>query len=730
MPSLRELVLAQGKAFNPNPAWEDPGRPVGMVDLNLGRIAGQSPSRSIGGRRLSQKSAGRHTSAYAGKEAMDWVMNCTRYWADTVSSAEYHFEKPAQPSAEKTPGTPVTPPPALEKLLKKPNPYQDYIEMMELLTMDLLLVGNAYLFKWKTNAAGQPLSLYRLAPAYVEVGTTPWGPGAYLYQIPQADKLILDLEEVIHLKLANPDGENPFFGAGLIQGAGRACDLEIALTQTQQSYYENQAMPSVAVESERRVPRDVFKKMRQQLRARTQGPSNAGELLVLEAGLKLSSIAPSATDAAFVDVTKMSRNRVYSWFKLHPAQTGLIDETLPSGALQELNKQWDTKAARPFMNKVQTKMTDELADLWSVAYVIDYEYQMSPEERAQLGGMAGKIPGLQTDEVRKVAGYGPHPEKEIGEMTLNLPGEDGGTGQPGDTPSENGFPDRGLPGEAGRPPNGSRTKAFPKAGKPLPAGTTARRAKKKAGKKSVAEVLAWATKAIESPHDREPVDQLVNKRVADVDDVTASFQTQLISAARVLERGLLDTVEGKAVDDYGDIVEKLRSSKGWASFDVLAKEAYEGALLQVMSRAAIHHGEIGLKPAGDIDYHALIDDLATREDSGVGAITKSFKDIVSAAAKDARAEKADINAAVQGAVQKWTNDSAPTIALTEATRAYNLATLEVAEGSDIGSVLVTDGDEDDEPCKEADGSTWTVEFARQHMLEHPNCRRAFIPRVS
>jgi hypothetical protein len=55
------------------------------------------------------------------------------------------------------------------------------------------------------------------------------------------------------------------------------------------------------------------------------------------------------------------------------------------------------------------------------------------------------------DEVRKFAGLGPHPDKTIGEMTLNLPGEDAGTGQPGDTPTATASPTQPA-GEAGRPP--------------------------------------------------------------------------------------------------------------------------------------------------------------------------------------------------------------------------------------------------------------------------------------
>ena len=234
------------------------------------------------------------------------------------------------------------------------------------------------------------LLLYRLAPPYVEVETTAWGPEQVrLSRIPAFRKASsFEPEEIIHMRLANPDAKDPYYGAGFIQAAGRAADLEISLTHTQASYYENRAMPSIAVESERRVPRDVFKKMRAQLRARAQGPGKAGELLVLEAGLKLSSIAPNATDAAFVAVSKMSRDRVYGWFKMHPCMTGIVDDRLTSGMLSELKENWDDTAARPFMDRLQKQISSKLTKkAWGLeVYVIDYEYQLTPEDKARLAG--------------------------------------------------------------------------------------------------------------------------------------------------------------------------------------------------------------------------------------------------------------------------------------------------------------------------------------------------------
>ena len=134
-------------------------------------------------------------------------------------------------------------------------------------------------------------------------------------------------------------------------------DLELAITDTMAAYYENRADPSMIVQSERRVPRDVFNKLRAQLRARTAGSSKAGELLVLEAGLKASSLSTSAADALFAELSKMSRDRIFTKFRASPMLFGLLDEQSGSNKVSEIRREFDNSAVRPFLAKLSTQIT-------------------------------------------------------------------------------------------------------------------------------------------------------------------------------------------------------------------------------------------------------------------------------------------------------------------------------------------------------------------------------------
>lgn len=66
-----------------------------------------------------------------------------------------------------------------------------------------------------------------------------------------------------------------------------------------------------------------------------------------------------------------------------------------------------------------------------------------------------------------------------------------------------------------------------------------------------------------------------------------------------------------------------------------------------------------------------------------------------------------------------------TVARSEALRANNAGALDRYERhTQLVDVLDGDGCEE---CKDADGQTWTIQYAREHISEHPNCVRRFAP---
>ncbi len=705
---------AEGKALGAHPAF-------------MGRdpVATYSPGRPRTEALLSQREAAHHAQAYGGVEAIDWLYDCIGLYVDPVSTAPYTLSKPdgtklVRTKTDSTPPEYEVGPKELYDLLDNPNPFMLYDELLSLLVIDLMLVGNAYWFKynWGTPAA----ALYRLAPSHVKIKPGPYGPIGYQYQPTGAPKpLMIQPENITHFRRPNPHSQ--WYGMGVIQGAGRAMDLELAVTETMAAYYENRADPSLIVQSERRVPRDVFNKLRAQLRARVSGAANAGELLVLEAGLKASSLSTSASDALFDKLSKMSRDRVYTKFRASPMLFGLMDEAAGSNKVSDARREFDNYALRPFHERVSRMVTHTIAEDWGVVFKIDHRQILPPEEAIKVGESVAKVPGVKVREVRKqYEQFGIEEstgDPEIDNLVINVPGEEL------DEDGQGGLADQPLAGEPGRPALGKNTTAFGVAGAKVREGKAlsvdeieARLAELGAGKPE-----GKATPPIAG--EQRPGDDFATARKADIDGIAAAVEEELRDAAVTLERGLLDHVEGKALKT-SDLVSRIRNSDAWRIFKNRVTEILEDGARRAAASGVMHSG---LAPEEDIDYDEVVENIVHRDD-GVRSIIRTFRDRVVNRIKEAReanAERHDFEAAVREAVGDWSKSQAATVADTEMTHAYNEATLSVAELSGVTSVYVTDGDDHDEPCKEANGQVWEISKARANRLEHPRCRRAFLP---
>jgi HK97 family phage portal protein len=692
---------------------------------------------------FAQREAGRHLNAYGGKvDAVDWVMDCVRLITETASSAEWHFEQKGVsyiPESRRTPHTPdeiKSAPYLLGKLFEDPNPFMGYEELIELTLIDYLLTGNAYWLKWRPDSSGRPLAIYRLAPPLVKVVPGQWGIESYEYSVPGTGKLKIPSSQVMHFKMPNP--HDPYYGLGVIQGGSRVFDMDLALTDTMASYYEKRAQPSMVVQSDRRVPKDVLRRLQTQLRAMYGGPRNAGALMVLEAGLKYQSIAPSATDAAFENLTNLSRDRIFAMFRVPASLLGYASAPAATGTSNADQRIFDNKTMRPLLNKLQKAISKGITSPWEMDFKIDYEYIIPEEEKLRLSSAFAALPGVRIREVRKYAGLDPLGD-ERDDLVINLPGPNGTAD---DTTA--GFPDFNLAGEPGRPPNPENTVAFPRSVRdtslPKPKSRTAVASGKSFDANEIIarlEEIAAGAKAMEpASHDlasriTPPDDVLMSDRDIAVDAITAELTAEIKEAIHSLERDLLDelerAVEGKAPGDR--IRSKLRKSSAWTRFQSLMARALEKATKRAVSTSVVQQGTVGRRPDEEIDYEAVAREVVYRK-GGLRAIINNLRNDVArkvAEALSAGQTKSDIERAIRGEMDRWRSGHAETVAMTEAVHAYNEGVLTVAEMNGESHVFVHDGRDHDEPCIAADGQVWTIDEARERRLEHPRCRRAFTP---
>lgn len=420
------------------------------------------------GRRLSNRAAARHSQAYGGTDAIDWVMDCVDLYAQTTSNATFHFERDGKELlAHKTPADPdasVEAPQDLVNLFERPNEQQDYTELIELAVIDLLLAGEFIWYKFESNAFGKPQQIFRLSPAAVQVVPGATTPEAYIYTAPGGGRpQEIDPADIVHVKRPNP--HDPWRGLGVIAGGPRAYDLELALTEQMANYYEQGTKLSGVLESERSIPPTVFDKIKKQFSNLYSGARNAYKVAMLERGLRFRSISATAQEAQFVEVSKWSRDRISTAFRVPGPLLGDMAGA-DRQAVREAQRIFDNKTMRPFLNRMQSMISKGLTQAWGVDFVIDYEYIMPIEDRFDLADRLATLPGVRVREVRAQVELEPLGD-ERDDIVLNLPGLDRAAG---------GHPDQPIGTEPGRTANPANTVPFPAPGQPLPASADASKA--------------------------------------------------------------------------------------------------------------------------------------------------------------------------------------------------------------------------------------------------------------
>jgi hypothetical protein len=460
---------------------------------------------------------------------------------------------------------------------------------------------------------------------------------------------------------------------------------------------------------------------------------------------------------------------------------GVMDEAGTGSKVADARREFDTATLLPFMERLFGAITESLASSWNVRIVSDYRSVLAPDDTVKVNAEIAKVPGIKIRELRRLYSQFGIEESTgdpvIDETVLNLPMTDlDENGQPVDG-SGFGGADQPLGSEAGRPPKGTNTTAInrntltapgaqatpggkalgwlrasgeglgaegltgtPLTGFKLPDFAYETHTHESAVEKleaTLAELDTLSEKALSGgdnvrttvgrrlPTEKIPADTMARFRKADIDRVMESLTDDLRDASTELEAALLQSLDAKALKT-SDIVKRIKASPAWGEFKNRLETTLMGGAEEAARSAAM---QSNLELDDEIDYRDVAKTTVFRPD-GLSKIVKTLKDRVAkkiAAARDGNAERSDYEAAIRVELAAWSETQAPTIADSEATEAYNEATLTAIELAGLTDVIVLDGDEHDEACAEANGQIWGLDEARARRKEHPRCRRAFVP---
>lgn len=340
-----------------------------------------------------------------GYKKVVWVYACVREIATAVSSVPWLlYAYDGQGNAQEVGRHPLL------DLLRRPNPFCSWQELVEGWATYLNLAGNAYIELAEQDGRGRPKELYLLRPDRVlVVPSREEYIAGYVYRIDEQD-IPLERDEVIHFKYLDPLDD--WYGMSPLEAAARTVDTENEAVDWNKVFFQNAARPDGALTTKETLSEEQFNRLKQEIAENWKGTKNAHRPLLLEAGLEWRQMGLSQKDMDFLNLRKMTREEICAVYGVPPVLVGILDRATYSNYEQARRSFWE-ETVIPTLNRLRDKLNAELVSRFGENLELDYDLSVVPglaesqAEKIDRLKDAVAIGLLTINEARQELGYDP-----------------------------------------------------------------------------------------------------------------------------------------------------------------------------------------------------------------------------------------------------------------------------------------------------------------------------------
>lgn len=172
-------------------------------------------------------------------------------------------------------------------LMGSVNPFSNAFDFMELLSINMDIMGNAYWYVVK-NGLGVPVEMWNIPPQwmYVVPDKERFIKG-YLFHKPGnllGEGVPFDVDEIIHFKY--PSVNNIYYGVSPLGAISESYNLQINIDRYDVAFFSNMTRPDGILTTEGTVTTPVFDRVKREFRQKHSGVRKALLPIILEGGLK------------------------------------------------------------------------------------------------------------------------------------------------------------------------------------------------------------------------------------------------------------------------------------------------------------------------------------------------------------------------------------------------------------------------------------------------------------
>ena len=239
----------------------------------------------------------------------------------------------------------------LLKLIMRPNPCMNILELLEYIVYYKMISGNAYLMMVQ-DCNSIPSELYLLRPDRVQIipgkGSIPFG---YQYNI-NTNKRVFKVDsvsgksQILHFKSFNPVDD--WYGLSAIEAATYSIEQHNQAGAWNQAMLQNGARPSGALivtkdkdGSSRNLSDEQYQRLKSQIDDYYSGPDNIGRPILLEGGLDWREMSLSPRDMDFIAGKHSAARDIALAFGVPPQMLGIPGDNTYSNLAEARVGLWE-----------------------------------------------------------------------------------------------------------------------------------------------------------------------------------------------------------------------------------------------------------------------------------------------------------------------------------------------------------------------------------------------------
>lgn len=303
--------------------------------------------------------------------------------------------------------------------------------MKKTLVSDYILHGNGYLDIWKEN--GKIKSLIHIPKNEISVQTNGQENRRNKVYSYHYWGMRREFHEVLNL-VRNPDRDS-IEGVGILKEGSEMLGTANNLDIYSKSIFNNGFFAKGVVEAEKVLTKPTRESLNQRIKKFFSGANNAGNVMILDDGMKYKSLGLSPIDIDFLKQKEFTINDIARLLKLPPAMIGGTGNTMTYSNVQDTQLQYLQLAIEPYLTVIENTFNKYLLteDEKKKGYFFEFDtksiLRTTPQKQIEMLGSAVNYKILTTNDARRELNYPSVPggdeikyseqKKELGDINKN-----------------------------------------------------------------------------------------------------------------------------------------------------------------------------------------------------------------------------------------------------------------------------------------------------------------------